>query len=722
MHTDKRVFAFADFRIDAAEKVLYRGDIPVRLAPKVFDTLFALVSRSGRVVSKDTLMQEIWQDTFVEENNLTQHIFTLRRTLGETKDGPKFIETVSRRGYRFVPAVEIQILDEAAVAVADEPGDHQLQMSAARFQSNGSEVVPRGAPVGRPILILALAVIALAGSLGFALRSGWQSSDSKGVRLLRLSESGNVWGASISPDGKSMLYVVRDGTTHSLRLKNIQNESEVLLVAPTDVRLGNPRFSPDGDLIYLFRGDEVFEMPVFGGESRKIASNLWSNFSVSPDGRQIAFPRATTPGGSSSIVVANTNVTAERIIATKTAPDLYIAWGPAPVFSLDGKRLTAVAGRSGSDEMRIVEIDDETGDERDLQTQAVWEAIEYLDWKTPTQLLIAGKRKGDETTQIWSVRFPDGSVERVTNDFNNYLSFTFNAGRDELIAIQESENLHLWRFDAETSAAQQITSGVSRSEGRYGLAFALDGQIIFSARDKSGYDIYSVSSEGGDVHQLTRNSGRNFDPVVSPDNQLIVFVSDRTGRQRLWLMNRDGSTPRQLTAESDEKEIVESEPYFSADGRWIYYSFRRGGHSSIRKTSIDGVESQSVGASDQTADKPVPSPDGKSLASATYDSGADLPWQIAVESLGEEAPTRRRFDFPAFRSRIRWTQDSSSVVSIDDQKGGYNLWTTNLTTGERRALTNFKTDKIYRFDVSPDGRSYVIARGDYFYDAVLIAP
>jgi hypothetical protein len=66
--------------------------------------------------------------------------------------------------------------------------------------------------------------------------------------------------------------------------------------------------------------------------------------------------------------------------------------------------------------------------------------------------------------------------------------------------------------------------------------------------------------------------------------------------------------------------------------------------------------------------------------------------------------------------------DSSSVVSVDDRTGGYNLWLTNLTNGSRQPVTNFKTDKIYRFDISPDRRSYVLARGDYFYDAVRIEP
>src|SRR3954469_23338479 len=97
-----RVFKFADFLLDESEGVLYRANLPVQLAPKVFETLLVLVKNQGRVVSKDELMKEVWGDTFVEENNLTQYIFILRKTLGES-GAQKFIETVPRRGYRFLP-------------------------------------------------------------------------------------------------------------------------------------------------------------------------------------------------------------------------------------------------------------------------------------------------------------------------------------------------------------------------------------------------------------------------------------------------------------------------------------------------------------------------------------------------------------------------------------------------------------------------------------------
>jgi Tol biopolymer transport system component len=296
------------------------------------------------------------------------------------------------------------------------------------------------------------------------------------------------------------------------------------------------------------------------------------------------------------------------------------------------------------------------------------------------------------------------------------------ADKSAIVAIQESENLHLWRFDPETGAVQQITSGVSRAEGRYGLAFAPDGRIIFTARERNNYDIFSVDSNGGEVNQLTKNAGRNLDAVVSSDNQFIAFVSDRTGPWRLWLMNRDGTEAHQVTAVSDEKELSENSPYFSEDGRWIYYVEQRPGQSAIRKISVDGGESQVVMSGDGGVDKPVPSPDGKLLAHAAYTSGATSPWQVAVDSLDGETTSKTFSDFPAFRSRVRWMLDSSSVVSVDDRTGGYNLWLTNLTNGSRQPVTNFKTDKIYRFDISPDRRSYVLARGDYFYDAVRIEP
>jgi len=104
-HTDISYYEFGQYRLDPAERVLTRDGEAVSLTPKATETLLVLLRNAGQLVSKETLMREVWPDTFVEESNLTQNIFILRRVLGDDGNGVKYIETVSRRGYRFVAAV-----------------------------------------------------------------------------------------------------------------------------------------------------------------------------------------------------------------------------------------------------------------------------------------------------------------------------------------------------------------------------------------------------------------------------------------------------------------------------------------------------------------------------------------------------------------------------------------------------------------------------------------
>jgi DNA-binding winged helix-turn-helix (wHTH) protein/TolB-like protein len=102
---DNHIFEFGQFRLDATERMLSRNGEPLPLAPKVFDTLVVLVRHRGHLLEKNELMEEVWPDTFVEEINLAVNISTLRKVLGESDHGRPFIETVPKRGYRFVAEV-----------------------------------------------------------------------------------------------------------------------------------------------------------------------------------------------------------------------------------------------------------------------------------------------------------------------------------------------------------------------------------------------------------------------------------------------------------------------------------------------------------------------------------------------------------------------------------------------------------------------------------------
>ena len=102
-----RVYEFGPFRLDGVDRLLLRDGQAVSLASKVFDTLMVLVENGGRLVTKDELMSTLWPDTFVEEGTLTRNISDLRKALAETPNGERYIETVPRHGYRFIPPVAV---------------------------------------------------------------------------------------------------------------------------------------------------------------------------------------------------------------------------------------------------------------------------------------------------------------------------------------------------------------------------------------------------------------------------------------------------------------------------------------------------------------------------------------------------------------------------------------------------------------------------------------
>src|SRR6266851_3427985 len=101
----KHLYEFGQFRVDSDERLLLRNGTVVPLPPRVFDTLLLLVRNSGRALDKDALMKELWPETFVEEVNVAQHISLLRKALGESPTEPQYIETIPRRGYRFLAKV-----------------------------------------------------------------------------------------------------------------------------------------------------------------------------------------------------------------------------------------------------------------------------------------------------------------------------------------------------------------------------------------------------------------------------------------------------------------------------------------------------------------------------------------------------------------------------------------------------------------------------------------
>ncbi len=117
----KHLYEFGPFSMDPSEGLLLRDDQPIPLAPKAFEALLLLVESSGHLIEKEVLMQKLWPDSFVEEANVSKYIFTLRQALSDGEEGQKYIETVPKRGYRFVAPVQKLAAESVEQAPAEMP-------------------------------------------------------------------------------------------------------------------------------------------------------------------------------------------------------------------------------------------------------------------------------------------------------------------------------------------------------------------------------------------------------------------------------------------------------------------------------------------------------------------------------------------------------------------------------------------------------------------------
>ena len=147
----KHLYRFGPYRLDALERVLLRDGQPITLPPKDLETLFVLVERAGHIVEKEELLEKVWPGVFIEEGNLARHIFNLRQVLGDTPDGRKYIETIPKRGYRFV----------AAVHEDSEPAAPPLPAQQASHHVPSTVPVPPGQKRSPWVWPLALLVLIL---------------------------------------------------------------------------------------------------------------------------------------------------------------------------------------------------------------------------------------------------------------------------------------------------------------------------------------------------------------------------------------------------------------------------------------------------------------------------------------------------------------------------------------------------------------------------------
>jgi eukaryotic-like serine/threonine-protein kinase len=604
-----------------------------------------------------------------------------------------------------------------AISTKDLPAGANNSASSAEYIVSSVKRHKTGA-----IIALGLFVIALTG-IGYGIYK-WRATENKpalsfqNAKFTRLTTTGKASGVAISPDGKFVVHVQEDQGQQSLWIRQVVTQSNVQIVAPAVVLYGsNITFSPDGNYVYyrvisqeLPQG-ALFQVSTLGGEPKKLLENVSdSPITFSPDGKQFSFVRNAL-GKESALMIANADgANGRKLVEHKNPPEII----SGPAWSPDGKKIVYEVSNVESNDQTVFEASVADGSTKPLTAQR-WFRIAKLAWLADGGgLLMLATPGQDFVYQIWHLSYPEAEARQLTNDLNNYPGMSLAADSGTLAVIQSETQASIWVAPlGDISRARQVTSGSGRVDRS--LAWTLDdSRIVFSSNASGIDDIWLMGADGSSPKQLTANARINQGPAVSPDGRYIVFHSDRSGVPQLWRMNIDGSDQRQLTNGLGGAQS----PQFSPDGRWLVYRTALG-KSTVWKIPADG-SGEPVQLTDKPSLAPTISPDGKLIAYLYRDETA--PWRIAVAPFeGELQAPIKTFDVPTpYSIPLRWTPDGRAVAYIDRRGGVSNILAVPLDGGKPVKLTDFKADRIFSFDFSRDGKQIALSRGTINNDVVLI--
>lgn len=720
---NRQFYEFGPFRIDTLNRQLRRDDQVVPLKAKAVDTLLLLIQNRGDVIEKDELMQRLWPDSFVEEANLTQNIYTLRKALGGD-----YIETLPRRGYRFIAEVNerneiagdvivIQEKTRTRVSYEEESDDSADAQIADLAKNAGGEPRVLSAPKSnrRWVAVPLIGVIILIGGGVLWLRS--RATPFTSVKLTKLTTTGKAVKATISPDGKYVAYVLRDAGQQSLWLRQMATGKELPIVPAQQTDYYGMTFTRDGNYIFYVSQEQnhpgiLYQVPSLGGTPDKLIEDVDSPVTLAPDNRQLAFIRFGP--GIASIVIANADGTGERTLASTHSQDA-IRIGPngvlPPSWSPDGKVIACPVSINSSQWDQTIygyQIKDGAGQPLTLNH---WPALGRIEWSLDGNGLLATVIESETSAeqQVWFVPYPKGEARRITNDLTDYRDLSVTADGRTLITIQSEKKANIWLAQASDLDHPTQLSATSY-DGLNGMSWTPDGKLVYTSQIAGEQNLWVNDPKGGAPKQLTAHAGFSEQPAVSPDGRYIVFLSNRNGQEHLWRIDIDGKHPLELTHGASD-----SQPSFTTDGKSVVYRSHSTNGSNLFSISIDGGEPMRL--TDKVSFDPNVSPDGKTIACAFRPEPTTT--KIAILAVNGGAPNFIS-DLPACYGRLRWMADGAGVAYAARQAGVGNIWIQPLDGRAPFQLTHWNPGPIFSFDWSRDGKWLAYASGSLTSDVVLI--
>ncbi|HKP70550.1 MAG TPA: winged helix-turn-helix domain-containing protein [Pyrinomonadaceae bacterium] len=683
-------FTFEGFRLDPAEKSLYRDTAPLPLTPKVFDTLQVLIANAGHLVEKRTMMDAVWGGRFVEESNLTHNIKVLRKALGDDASSPRFIETVAGRGYRFIAPVR---REDSTFEVADR--------QARREKSDPP----------RPYVLVTLGMVLLLfiSGLAFVWYRGESRNFAKGRRD-PVTANGIVSIAAVAPNGGVLVYAQKDKTGESLWKQQLPGGETTQLMPPAPVQFVGLSVAPSGDFAYYTTFAEnavalkLSRIPLTGGEPEQLPIESDVSVSFSPDGKKFAYTESQSALQQTTLKIADSDGrNSTTLIAATGEKRVLPVFRTNPVsWSPDGGEIACVVQETEGDESnsRILLVDPESGSERYLSEQR-WPYVTSIAWINNETLGLASVDPTESGTQLWSVSRRTGQSKSLASGLDNYA--WLSAANGVLYAVHDISYSSIFVADFDENLIAPQTKQIFNEPG---VVDSIDwrGDRVYYNSTKSGKnEIWQLEVTGTSPRQLTENSNLTFGFTVSPTDGSLVFSAAQKQRNYLFVADSNGQNVRQLTS-----GINDSSPRFTPDGKEVIYQQGSMIKPTLWKVAIDGTGAQQV--TGYYALQPSVSPDGKTISYQFMDfKDGNRVWRMGLMDR-ETGRLQNKLDFPDLitERRTAWRpgDDLLTVTYSEGLSEGFLLMSAD---GLSRKIPNITNDRITAFAWSPDGSRLAFA-------------
>jgi Tol biopolymer transport system component len=474
--------------------------------------------------------------------------------------------------------------------------------------------------------------------------------------------------------------------------------------------------SPDGNYVYYsasLRSEpnvaDVFRIPILGGPPKKVASDIEFHFSLSPDGKMLAFRRFSAVTRESALWLADLEAGTERALLRWHGADRI----GDPSFEPDGRQI-AFRGRHGGASKRgqAFLLDIATGDIKPFEAPKGWpSSIKGFVWLPDASGILACVADSHQPSQVWQLN-RDGSSRKLTSDLAFYQEISVAADGKAFVALrnEQSSNLVLVPLDR-PSEMSPLTSGIGNYDGMGGARWMSDREIVYGSFAGGTQSINITGIDRREPRELATGQFWNIRP--SPDGRLVGAVASSDNGSDLVVIDAAGGPPRQITHGSNAESFD-----WMPDGTGFVY---------LSSDSVQAAWLQPLagGPPRRLTQMPVNgvrvSPDGTKLLLRMRSTTPGTPlWRTAIVPLAGGEPQFYPVPLAGGPAQLEWAPDGRAFTYCEYANGVPNLWLQPLDGSAPRQLTKFESGQIYGYGLSRDGKSAVVARGEQSRDLVLI--